>query len=404
MALGAGTRRGFGQVSQLRSGRYQARWRFSGRYYTARTVNDQNHDLGPRTFSTAKKAEDYLAWVHQEIEAGRWKPPVKSDPQRDALFRDYADEWVRTRRNRNGLPLKPRTVEHYRDLLDRLIYPTLGATSLPDVATRETFEGWYYSLDVKASPVQTAHAYDLVRSILRTAHKAGLVVGVPEIDGASATKRRRRRMHLLSLDELAALTAAMPEKYRLMVTLYAWCAVRFGELTALRKRDINLRDEVIHVERGVTFADGEWHEDTPKSGEGGDVEIPPHIMQDVKSHIRSLKADDLLFPAAGGGYMAKSTFHTVFNTAKKRIGRPDIRPHDLRHLGSVLAASAGASPAELMERLRHKTAQASQIYWHVAQGRGRQIADRMSELAAEQTNVVPIETAKRPRKRKESST
>ena len=30
----------------------------------------------------------------------------------------------------------------------------------------------------------------------------------------------------------------MPEQYRAMVLLAAWCALRFGELTELRRRDI----------------------------------------------------------------------------------------------------------------------------------------------------------------------
>ena len=42
----------------------------------------------------------------------------------------------------------------------------------------------------------------------------------------------------------------MPEQYRAMVLLAAWCALRFGELTELRRKDINLTE---HTE---TNADG----------------------------------------------------------------------------------------------------------------------------------------------------
>ncbi|WP_158542820.1 tyrosine-type recombinase/integrase [Phytoactinopolyspora halophila] len=381
-------------------------------------MSDDNHDLGPRTFSTKKRALDYLAWVRQEIEAGRWKPPSKEEPPEIAIFRPFADEWVRTRRTRRGTPLKPRTRTHYESLLDRVIYPTFGDLELEQVADADTFESWYHSLDADHL-TQNAHAYSLVRSILRTAHKRKLIAAMPpEIDGAGSTKRRRP-IRPLSIDELGALIAALPERYRLLVLLYAWCAVRFGELTALQKRDVRIRHQcdasrencpdagctgVLHVDRGVTRTKGEWHEDTPKSGEGGDVAIPPHVIPDVQKYIDHLNPHDLLFPAKQGGYMSLSSLHKVFNAAKKKIGRPDIRPHDLRHLGSMLAAAAGASPAELMQRLRHKTAQAAQIYWHAAKDRDRQIADRMSQMATEQTNVVPIETATRTKKRKEADT
>jgi integrase len=48
----------------------------------------------------------------------------------------------------------------------------------------------------------------------------------------------------------------MPEQYRAMVLLAAWCALRFGELTELRRRDIIIIDPaglhgVVRIERAV---------------------------------------------------------------------------------------------------------------------------------------------------------
>ena len=60
--------------------------------------------------------------------------------------------------------------------------------------------------------------------------------------------------------------------------------------------------------------------------------------------------------------------------ARDAAGRPDLRFHDLRHSGAVLAAATGATLAELMARLGHCTPQAAMRYQHVAAGRGREIA------------------------------
>jgi integrase len=47
----------------------------------------------------------------------------------------------------------------------------------------------------------------------------------------------------------------MPEQYRAMVLLAAWCALRFGELTELRRRDIIIDPAGLHgvvrIERAV---------------------------------------------------------------------------------------------------------------------------------------------------------
>lgn len=58
-----------------------------------------------------------------------------------------------------------------------------------------------------------------------------------------------------------------------------------------------------------------------------------------------------------------------------------MRWHDLRHSGAVLAAATGASLAELMVRLGHSTPAAAMRYQHATQGRDREIAALLSELA-----------------------
>jgi integrase len=49
--------------------------------------------------------------------------------------------------------------------------------------------------------------------------------------------KRARQIREASLAELEAITLAMPPRYRLMVLLAAWCALRFGELTELRRSE-----------------------------------------------------------------------------------------------------------------------------------------------------------------------
>ena len=66
--------------------------------------------------------------------------------------------------------------------------------------------------------------------------------------------------------------------------------------------------------------------------------------------------------------------------ARKAAGRPDLRFHDLRHTGAVLAAQTGATLAELMGRLGHSTSQAAMTYQHAAADRDAVIASRLSDM------------------------
>jgi hypothetical protein len=75
----------FGNVRQLPSGRWQARWKLAGVWYTAR----RDSAGGPRTFSTKKQAAAHLVWVRREITEGRWSPPGKAAAKAPTL-REYA--------------------------------------------------------------------------------------------------------------------------------------------------------------------------------------------------------------------------------------------------------------------------------------------------------------------------
>jgi integrase len=119
-----------------------------------------------------------------------------------------------------------------------------------------------------------------------------------------------------------------------------------------------------------------------------DVAIPPHITPAVERHLAEYvgaSADSLLFPAKRGGHLQPSTFKLYFYKARAKAKRPDLRFHDLRHSGAVMAAQAGATLAELMSRLGHSTPAAALRYQHAAQGRDKAIAAALSQLAAANT-------------------
>ena len=188
-----------------------------------------------------------------------------------------------------------------------------------------------------------------------------------------------------SLPELETLTKAMPEQYRVMVLLAAWCGLRFGELTELRRKDVApARRDPGPPGRGAR--ERREHRRHAEVGRGTrDVNIPPHLLPAVKAHLADNITggrDGLLFPAADGvSHLAPSTLYKIFYPAREAAGRPDLRCHDLRHTGAVLAASTGATLAELMARLGHSTAGAAMRYQHAAQDRDKVIAEALSKLA-----------------------
>ncbi len=110
-----------------------------------------------------------------------------------------------------------------------------------------------------------SHAYALLRTILNTAVSDDIIAANPcRIRGAGQAKRVKR-IKRPTLDEPAALVAAMPNRYRLVTLLAAWCGLRFGELTDLRRKDIDVAHSVIRIRRGVVRADHATIIATPNS-------------------------------------------------------------------------------------------------------------------------------------------
>lgn len=357
-------KRSFGSLRQLPSGRWQARYRGP----------DHKMRAAPHTFATKREAGEWLAAAQTDIARATWrKPEAQATP-----LRVYAQGWLKAR------DLKPRTRADYQRTLERHIYPTLGVIALREISPT-VVRDWHSELSTQTGPTMRAHAYGLLRTILGTAVSEDILVANPCRIRGAGTAKRIKRIRPAEPAELVALTEAMPDRYRAMVMLAAWCAMRQGELFELRRGDLDLRRGVVHIRRGVVRADGQVIVGTPKSEQGSrDVNVPPFMLPLLEQHLSAHTApgrDALLFPARHGGHMATGTLYKVFYPARDKAGRPDLRFHDLRHTGAVFAAQAGATIAELMARLGHSTPQAAMRYQHAAEDRDRLLAARLSEMA-----------------------
>lgn len=66
--------------------------------------------------------------------------------------------------------------------------------------------------------------------------------------------------------------------------------------------------------------------------------------------------DDLVFTNEIGGHLAIHTFYTNLKRIGSAIGRPDMRPHDLRHTAATVAIASGADIKSVQCLLRHADA------------------------------------------------
>ena len=137
-------------------------------------------------------------------------------------------------------------------------------------------------LDSGASPTSVAKAYRLLKAVLSTAVDDGIIRRNPcRIRGAGQDRSPERRT--LTVRQVGQLATATRPRYRALVLLAVFGSLRWGELAALRRRDLDLERCTVKVERSLTeLPGGGFSYGPPKSAAGArTVAFPDLIRADL---------------------------------------------------------------------------------------------------------------------------
>ncbi|WP_329547866.1 tyrosine-type recombinase/integrase [Streptomyces sp. NBC_01356] len=353
-----GRRRRFGSVRKLPSGRFQARYRGPDGLM-------RNAD---KTFATQTDADRWLVKQEAKILDGNWQ-----NPDVTMAFGDFAESWFKDR------DYAATTRERNVGVLNLHILPTFRTVPLREITTPQVRRWRTDLLDAGVGPATVSKAYQVLRAIMNTAVDDGLIQRNPcRIKGAGAVAHTERPF--LSVPEVYRLADAVPPHCRVLVLLAAFTALRFGELAALQRRDIDLEARTVSVRRSYaeTRADGLTVK-APKSAAGvRTVAFPASLVPELAHHLAeyaSAGRTGLVFVGARGGVLRRNNFRRIWLRALDTTGLGDVHFHDLRHTGNTLAATGGATTRELMHRMGHSSVRAALIYQHLVNGRDHQIAD-----------------------------
>lgn len=361
------SRRYFGNVRKRASGRWQVRYRGP----------DGQLRPAPETFVRKSDADRCLRLIEMRMSQGEW-----SDPNRaQVLVNDYATLWIAQRAG-----LRPRTVDLYSWLLKRHISPRLGKVPLAKLDTALIREWRTGLLDAGVTPGMAAKAYRLLRAILNTAvDEDGLLTVNPcRIKGAGVEKTEERPV--LTIDQVMRLAALVSDRWRAFILLKTFASLRWGEITALTRADVDLVACEVRVRRQfLERSSGAIEAGPPKSRAGSrTVSFPAMILPDVQEHLEKFSGTGrggLVFCGLKGQPLRRSTFNRLvkWHELVDEIGVSNLHLHDLRHTGNTLAASSGASLKDLMTRMGHDSPAAALIYQHASREADAAIATAMND-------------------------
>ena len=365
-------RRDYGAVRKLPSGRWQARVR----------LPDGRRIAADRTFATKTDANLWVDSQRTKAAAGR-----PDDPERARIsLADYARSWLAQQAH-----LAPRTVEIYRNQLERHILPEvdesvrpLGELSLNEL-TPEVIRSWYQTLVVNRTKSTAAKAYVRLRQVLNQAVDDERILRNPcRIRRGGVERHEEQRF--ATMPELLEIAQLAPERYRVLILTAGLGGLRQGELFGLRRRDLDLEKGVVRVRRKRLRLDsGQVIENETKSGAGQrTVALPGQLIDELGDHLEQFSTGgdgDYVFTSEDGQPIDRNNFRKrIWLPIVSTVGLDDLRFHDLRHTAGTLAARTGATTKELMVRLGHSSPNASLVYQHASADRDQKIADGLTEL------------------------
>lgn len=364
--------RRFGNVRKLPSGRYQVRY----------PGPDGHLRSQPQTFDRKGDAERALSLIEAQMIAGEW-----TDPQRGKTkLGDYARDWITQRPG-----LRIRTVDFYRWLLAKHVEPYLGDVPIGRLSP-QTIREWRSALLARGvSATMAAKAYRLLRAVLMTAVEEDKILprNPCRIRGAGSEHAPERPvLTVAQVFELAELVGRRPignvrqlagggyrlrfqrhgemrtalevyrtradaeqvlwamaldgradcshdGRYRALILLATFASLRWGEVTALRRCDIDLDAGTVRVRSAYAErSTGEIILGPPKSKAGRRiVGIPRVILPELRRHLASFTEPDpgaLAFPGVKGGPLRRGNFNrsAAWPQAVAAIGAPGLHFHD----------------------------------------------------------------------------
>lgn len=368
------TRRTWGEGSRGRSP--------NGRFWGAYTLA-----TGKRRYVYGKTKDERDARMDEllrEIKAGR------AVGSKTLTVAQYLSWWLEQRQASGSI--KPGTLSHYRLYVDKHLVPSLGKHRLDKLSPSKVQD----YLNHEAGVVKSINTVHSIRATLRAAlsHAERL-----ELVGRNVAKLiempQRKQFQVEPMDPHQA-SRLIEESYdERLGSVYVVCAglgLRLGEALGLCWSDLDFERKTVHVWHQLRRVEHVLAIVELKRGvkHNRTLGMPVFVCQALchrlveqkteKLAAKVFEASDLVFTRTNGRPVDGTVLNHQFHRFLTRIGLPQQRLHDLRHLAASLAIDQGASLKEVSEMLGHSQISiTADLYAHLYEGTRKKTAQRMDD-------------------------
>lgn len=318
-----------------------------------------------------------------DLDQGTYQVPSK------ITVSEWMDEWLNTFCKNK---LKPQAYQSYVGIIKNHIKPIIGCLRVQNV-NGVHIQGIYNAM------IQAGRSNKTVKNVSGVLHKSfdsarkqGIIQTNP-CDLAETPKAVRPEINPLTDKEICLFLKAIEASP--MRNAYALCllaGLREGECLGLSWKQVDFEKSRITVSQQLQKPRGKGYcivthtkSDKPRMIELPSVALKYLWAEKVKQQENRIRAgpawsnaDDLVFTNEVGKHYAISTFYKGFKRIAASIGRPDARPHDLRHTAATVAIASGADIKSVQDLLGHATASFTlNVYAHTSEQMMKDTAEKV---------------------------
>lgn len=363
--------------------------------------NSAQRQYKPKGARTLQEAQDWLSSEEKLVHSGEWTPVKEREARRERnsiLFRDYAIDFVKNKK------IKESTRNKYFESLENHLLPFFGDMRIKSI-TRNIVKDWH---DKQPKNVAIFNAYGLLSQIFNNACKRHgenepIIKENPCcLEDVSRPKKKHSTV-IPSSEQLGALISHVEERFKLAEYIIGFLGLRIGEVLALQRRDIDLKNNILHVRRSlIEVRDEETQKvktivgDTKSETSHRDLNIPeaakPMFEKQLKEYT-SKEADAFIFTTEGHtNFVKPSNFRDrVHNKARKQVeGLEEYWPHDGRHATCVYMRDADNTSLNVVSKqLGHSNTQVTDnVYTDATVSEEREKATR--KVSERMARVIEI--------------
>jgi integrase len=371
--------KGDGSIRQRPGGRWECRVTVGVDAGTGKPVRRSIYG------STQKEVREKKTAILKALDSGTYQAPDKT------TVSEWMHQWLTTF---CVTKVKPLTYSSYEGAIRRYIVPEIGALRVQEVKGVHIQKLYNSMIAAGLSPKTVKNTAAILHKSFSIAMKQGIIQHNP-CDGAELPKSTQKEIKPLTDAEIPLFLSAIENHpFRNAYALCLFAGLREAECLGLTWAQVNFDARRLTISQQLQKErkkGGRYYiAPTTKSGKPRQIAPPDiafkYLAAERRRQIENRLAagehwsnpDDLVFTNELGQHLKPMTFYKHFKQIAAQIGRPDARPHDLRHTAATVAIASGADIKSVQDLMGHASASFTlNVYAHTSEQMKQDTAARM---------------------------